>query len=133
MAKVWVDSKGFVKVLDSKGYDSKEDIPSEVTVKVLSESFTDIPGGTRAIGIAYPQYTRRLLLEGRISGIKVATKGGSKWFLDLGSIEAYKYDTRGGGKVRNYTLKIAKDSEAKVRKALDKLGIEYDLTIAFKG
>lgn len=132
MAKVLVNSKGYVVIRESKGYDDKEDIPTEVSVKVLSEGYSDIPLATRTIGIAYPQYTRRLLLEGKLFGIKVDTKGGSKWFIDNGSIEAYKYATSGEGKVRNYTLKIAKVDEDKVRKLLDKAGVEYSLEIAYK-
>jgi hypothetical protein len=132
MAKVLVSKEGYVSIRESKGYDDKDDIPSNVNVKVLSKGYSDIPRATRTIGIAYPQYTRRLLLEGKLFGIKVATKGGSKWFIDNGSIEAYKYATSGAGKVRNYTLKIAKADEKAVRKLLTDSGLGYSLTIAFK-
>lgn len=131
MAKVLVGKKGFVSVLEVRKPKDSEYNPRDITVAELSEAYTSIPGATSSLNFAYPQYVRRLLSEGRLTAIRVAIKGGSKWFIERAGIERYRDSTARSAMVRNYVLKIRKESEDAVRSALEGLGIEYSLTLSY--
>lgn len=131
MATILINKEGFVTVADSRGYNEIEEIPSEVTIDILKAEYIGLAKGSSLLGFAYPQYTRRLVLTGKLRAIKIVVKGSLKWFIELKSIDNYKEKVARSNRLRNYTLRIRKDFESTVRKALDKLDIEYELEIAF--
>lgn len=131
MAKLDLGSKGFVKVTDVATAGDKEYNPKDISVKVLSEKFVSIPESIGMLKIAYPKYARRLVLTGKLKAIKVAIRGGSKWFIDKGSIRTYIDTTSRSRELRNYILRIPLEREDDVRSALKKLGISYELELAY--
>jgi hypothetical protein len=131
MAKLTLTKGKYVKVVDSSGYSDKGEVPSSLTVTVLSSKYVDIPGSTSLLKVAYPKYARRLVLSDKLKAIKVAIRGGSKWFIDKESILKYVENTGRSRELRNYVLRIPMESEDTVRKAIEKLGIKYELEIAY--
>lgn len=101
------------------------------------EPFLGIREATSILGVKYPQYTRRLLLEGKldspIPSIKVAYKGFSKHYISLKSLRFYlsnKRRTREGG--RRFLLYISLEDKAKVVEALKASGVSFKLELAYK-
>jgi len=85
------------------------------------EGYVSIKEATVLLGFKYDQYTRRLLLEDKLSGEKKAYKGFSKWWISLSSIETYKTTSRRVEAGRRFILKIDLDKEAEVRAALESI------------
>jgi len=93
----------------------------------------DIVSSTSYLGFSYPIYTRRLYLEGKIEGVKIAIGKREKVFLLVSSLDSYKARVRVRTSKRRYLLYIDLDLEKKVRVALEGLGIDYRLELAYKG
>lgn len=131
MAKLTLVKGKYVKVVDSSGYSDKGEIPSSLTVAELNSKYVDIPGSTSSLKVAYPKYARRLILSDKLKAIKVAIRGGSKWFIDKASILSYVENTGRSRELRNYVLRIPMEAEDRVRKAIEALDVKYELEIAY--
>lgn len=125
-----------VTPLEIIGYDrpgTESPIYSKVfTVKDVISKFTDIRGCQKILGLAYSQYARKLLIAGRLEGIKLPLRGYNKWFITLESVQYYRTHTLRSLKLTRYDLRIFPDDESKIVKALDALDIPYSLEKAYK-
>lgn len=103
----------------------------EIDEQELAKSYVDLKSATQELNFKFDMYTRRLLLEGKLIGVKIQRKGFSKWYVERASIEAYASKARSG--MRRYILRIDSENEEQVREALSKLKIEYQLELNYKG
>ena len=99
----------------------------------ISKEFVGITGATKLLGFAHAQYTRRLVIEGKLEAIKVQLPHYSKWFISRAGIKGYLSGARRTTSHRRYILKMDLDQEQKVRDALKAAGVEFDLELAYKG
>lgn len=111
----------------------EESIDLEIEESTLKSDYVGLSKATKLLGFKYSQYTRRLVLEGKLGAIKVKEAHYEKWYVALSSIDDYMEDTRRVNQLRRYIFKIDLENESKVREALDELGIEYDLELSYKG
>lgn len=101
-------------------------------------AYLDIPEATRLLGVRYPQYTRRLLLAGRLDiphpAVSVPVAGFSKWYISVESVQHYLQNrgSYGRGGTRRYILHAERRDEPSIRRALDDLGVKYTLEFAYK-
>jgi hypothetical protein len=101
------------------------------------EGWQGINEATKTLGFKHSQYTRRLILEGKLDDPEPAErfqgKGYTKWMVSPKSLASYleKVGVRGGS--RRFTLKTDLENEEKVRAALDASGVEYTLELSYKG
>ena len=99
--------------------------------------YLGIRESTRVLGFKHSQYTRRLLLEGKLDlplePRKVSYKSFNKWYIPLPSLLHYMENsrrTRGGE--RKYSFYFEREREDEVRAALDDLlGEDYKLELAY--
>ena len=98
------------------------------------EGFVSIKEATVLLGFKYDQYTRRLLLEDKLEGLKKQYKGFSKWWISLSSIETYKSTSRRVEAGRRFILKIDLDKEDAVRAAIAQIcGADgFSLSLSYK-
>ena len=94
--------------------------------------FVSINEATQLLNFKHAQYTRRLLLEGKLEGVKLAHKGYAKWYITLDSIEFYNAHTSRDTSMRRYILRIDASNENAVLVALGALNIEFKLELAYK-
>lgn len=104
-----------------------------LTVADIRSKFVSIKGAHLTLGYGYEEYTRALLLQGKIEGVKIQLKGYRKWFISKESIGYYLEHSARKGKPSRYILRIDKSTEGQVREALDSLNISYELEIAYRG
>lgn len=102
-----------------------------VTKAALEKDYVGINEAVGLLGVGYAVYVRRLVLEGRLEGIKVMYKGYTKWHISRASIEWYRKNVLRTMTGRRWIMKFELPDEAKVRAALDALGIEYELKLNF--
>ncbi len=110
---------------------SETKFQSEYEAKVLKSDFVSINDAKDVLGVGYVVYVRRLLLEGRLEGVKIQYKGYAKWWISRASIAWYREHvlrTRSG---RRWIMKFEMSDETKVRAALDALGIDYELKLNY--
>jgi len=105
----------------------------EVSQETLSNEFSSISKSTKKLGFKYSQYTRRLLLQGKLGGIKVKEQHYEKWYISNESIENYMNEHRRTQQLRRFVLKMDLENRDKVEQVLDELGIEYELELSYKG
>jgi hypothetical protein len=105
---------------------------SEVSAEEL-ESYTGIKGAQKELGLGYSQYVRRLLLQGKLEGIKVAHSHYNKWYVYRPSIEAYTENHRRTEQARRFILRAELEDREAIEAALEAAGIEYTLELAYKG
>jgi hypothetical protein len=103
-----------------------------ITIDDVKERFLSIIEGTKRIGMKHPQYVRRLLVEGKLEGIKIVERGRYKWYITKTSIDRYKKAHNKINQKRRYILRIKADDEEKVRHNLNLLAIDYELELAYK-
>ncbi|MBD3387445.1 MAG: hypothetical protein GF414_00715 [Candidatus Altiarchaeales archaeon] len=136
MARYVVNTKGSVRELIVEEVivrEDTEDYSPDLDVSRVNENYVSIAKAIVPLDVTYPRYVRRLLLEGKLTGIKVRIKGGVKWLIDRDSITAYIESKKRSTGLRNYILRISTENEVAVRKALLELDIEYELELAYKG
>jgi hypothetical protein len=104
----------------------------EVTETELKDNYCSISKATKQLGFKYSQYTRRLLLQGKLAGIKVAEQHYQKWYINNDSIDRYMNNHRRTEQLRRFILRADLEQQAAIRSALDELGIEYELELAYQ-
>lgn len=107
------------------------DAPEQISDDDLS-NYVGISRATELLGFKYSQYTRRLVLEGKLTAIKVKYDHYNKWMISLDSIDEYMANSRRTNQLRRYIFKIDQDQEDAVRTALNELGIQYELELSYK-
>lgn len=105
-------------------------VPS-LTVKEVLEEFLNLKTAHGRLGMAHLVYTRRLLRDGKLEGIKVRVKGGERWLVTKASIEGYSKRKAVNLEYRNYILRLRPEQEAQVRKFLEQLDSECTLEFAY--
>lgn len=129
MAKVLV-KKGFIVIVATAGPEGYD--PENVTITELKKGYLSIVAATPRLGVAYNQYVRRLVLEDKLKGIKVACRGTTKWFVDIEGIGEYLSNKGGHGGLRRYDLRLNREDEMALRAFLVKDGITFKLELAYK-
>ena len=109
------------------------EVGSSIAESVLSKEYLSIRDAKKQLGVGYEVYTRRLLLEQKLEGVKVDHGHYVKWHISRDSIASYMVNNRRTSQARRYILRMEKEHEAAVREALDKAGIEYELELSYKG
>lgn len=109
--------------------------------------FLSIKEATRFLGFKHQQYTRRLLLEGKLDGkvetvkgeevyplkaIRVKEKNFSKWYIAIPALVAYQAARQVRSAGRRYILRIDTSDLEKVNALLTKGKISYTLEPAYK-
>ena len=98
--------------------------------------YLSIIEATKYLRIKHDQYTRRLLHEGKFDTPLVAEKRDmghySKWFIAKVSLDYYQEHKRIRSGQRRFLLRADLDQESKIRKALDKLQIDYTLELSYQ-
>lgn len=112
--------------------DSNMDLEN-LSLDDVRENWFSINSATKELGFKYSQYTRRLLLEGKLEGVKVKESHYNKWYIDPRSIETYMESNRRTNDQRRYLFYIDQDEEDLVRETLNELGIDYKLELSYKG
>jgi hypothetical protein len=99
------------------------------------EGWVGISEATNALGVKHAQYTRRLVLEGRLDTPdpceRFQGKGYSKWLISPASIAAYKAKAGQRSGLRRYTLRAEADQEQTIRDALNKALGQENFTLEF--
>lgn len=119
-------------------------------VGVVAEKvpYLSIKEATRFLGFKHQQYTRRLLLEGKLDGqveqvegkedtypqkaIRVKEKSFSKWYIAIPALVAYQAARQVRSAGRRYILRIDSADLDKVNSLLTKGKVEYTLEPAYK-
>lgn len=103
--------------------------------------FTSIKDSTSILGYKHPQYTRRLLLEGKFDGettslpfspIKIKEGKFSKWFIPVKALYSYLSSRTERDSTRRFILRFNMEDLPKVEKALKASKVEYTLELAYK-
>lgn len=79
------------------------------------------------LGLSGKEYVRKLLLEGKFSGVKVQHKGFTKWYIWRPSIDLYREYYSRSEQPKRYYLTMRPDDYLQARIALSEAGIEYKL------
>ncbi len=118
-------------VTDIKRAKSKTEFVAQYSAEVLAKDFVSINDARDVLGVGYVVYVRRLLLEGKLEGVKVQYKGYAKWHISRASIAWYRKNVLRTMSGRRWIMKFELTDEAAVRAALDSLGIDYELKLNF--
>lgn len=114
-----------------------------IVVEVEGENipFTSIKDSTSILGYKHPQYTRRLLLEGKFDGemtslpfspIKIKEGKFSKWFIPVKALYSYLNSRTERDSTRRFILRLNMEDLGKVEEALKASKVEYTLELAYK-
>jgi hypothetical protein len=114
-------------VVEATSVDAPENISDEQL-----QNYVGISRATQLLEFKYSQYTRRLVLEGKLEAVKVKYGHYNKWMISLDAIDEYMSAHRRTNQLRRYIFKIDQDNEEAVREALDELGIEFELELSYK-
>ena len=76
-------------------------------------------------------YARQRVRSGDLEAVKVKVKNSPRWIVTRESIERYKTRQVRRGSMRNFTLRIKPDEEAKVRQLLKQGDVEYELELSY--
>lgn len=113
-----------------KGYLEKHGVHlHDVLPQALRSDFCTIQEAPSLAGVGYTQYIRALLSQGKLEGVSVQYRHYSKWLLFKPSLRSRPTRTDG----RKYLLYFDQQHEKAVRDALDSVGIQYRLELAYKG
>jgi len=103
----------------------------------MSKKEFGIREATEYLGFKHSQYTRRLVVEGRLDKPVPAEKRNlghySKWFIAKESLDYYLSKNRVRGGLRRFILRVDLENIEAIEEALRKTGIEYTLELAYKG
>ncbi len=105
---------------------------AKVTTEDLKEHFITLKAALPLLDLAWPQYVRRLMDQGKLSGIKVPVGNTTRVLVDRRSAERRAEQQKRRKNYRNFILRISLEDEAGVRAALKEAGIDYELEIASK-
>lgn len=122
-------SKGSKSTL-AKSLDRETGLP-KLTLQEVEEGYVTLDKAKVLLNIAHLAYTRRLVKENKLEGIRVAVRGGTRWLVTKESIEGYSKRRIRSRELRNYILRIPRDKESMVRKLLEDKGIPYSLEMAY--
>jgi len=114
-----------------------------IVVEVEGENipFTSIKDSTSILGYKHPQYTRRLLLEGKFDGettslpfspIKEKEGKFSKWFIPVAALYSYLNSRVERDNRRRFIIRFPMADLEKIEKALKASKVEYTLELAYK-
>jgi hypothetical protein len=135
MAEIITDKEGKVYILGTAG--DKKDIPESLTVKEVRSKYTDLTGAIPLLKVKYRQYVRRLVVEDRISAVKIGIKGSVKWYLLKTSIARYVRERSRTVGIRSYKLRIPEEYEGGLRTAIaayaKEKGFKFTFEKAYKG
>ena len=97
--------------------------------------FTSISDSTVILGFKYSQYTRRLLLEGKLDKpylpLKVKEENFSKWYISIESLMEYLKGRVVRDGSRRFILKANLEDRGKIEKALKGIGVDFTLELAY--
>ena len=97
--------------------------------------FTSISDSTLILGFKYSQYTRRLLLEGKLDKpylpLKVKEENFSKWYISIESLMEYLKGRVVRDGTRRFILKANLEDKGKIEEALKGAGVKYTLELAY--
>lgn len=105
----------------------------EVSEDTLKKNYKGIAGGKKYLGLAYPQYVRRLLLQGKLEGIKVDHDHYNKWWIYIPSLDRYLENSRRTEQKRRFILRAELEDREVIERALEEAGIDFSLELAYKG
>jgi hypothetical protein len=114
-------------VVETSGTDESFTSMTEADLK----AYVSINVATTMLGLAYAQYVRRLVLEGKLVAVKIQEQNYQKWYVSRVSIEKYLTGNRRTSGLRRYILKVDEENETKVREALTALGVEFTLELNY--
>jgi hypothetical protein len=97
------------------------------------KDYVGIKGAKAELGVGYTQYVRRLLLEGKLEGVKLDHGHYRKWHIYRPSIDRYMEEHRRTEQARRFILRAELEDREKIEAALDEAGIDYSLELAYKG
>ena len=99
----------------------------------VDANYVSINDATKLLTFKHAQYTRRLVLEGKLNAIKVQYAHYAKWEILVESINVYNSRTRrsSSGK-RRYILRTSVENEKKIREALTALEIPFELELSYQ-
>ena len=108
-------------------------VRNKIEEKELKANYVGIKAAQKRMGLGYSQYVRRLLLQGKLEGIKADMGHYRKWFISLKSIEQYMDNSRRTEQARRFILRAELEDREAIEKALKAAGIEFELELAYKG
>ena len=104
-------------------------------IKGKKVPYISIKDSTNVLGYKHSQYTRRLLLEGKLdtplTPIKVEEGKFKKWFIPIPSLYFYLENKVVRSSKRRFILKLDLEDKDKVEEALKASGVEYTLELAY--
>ena len=109
------------------------EVGSEVSKDTLTKNYKGIKESQKYLELGYSQYVRRLLLQGKLEGIKVDMGHYRKWFIFQGSLDQYLENSRRTEQARRFILRAELEDREAIEEALEAAGIEYSLELAYKG
>jgi len=110
-------------------------------IEKAPEGWMGIAEATKVLEVKHAQYTRRLLLEGKLDAAegeegpnpeRFQGKGYTKWLIPPEAIARYRARAATRSGLRRYTLRAEKEAEKAIRAALDASGVEYTLEFSYQ-
>lgn len=119
-----------LKIVESTTVD---EIREEITSDEVDTNYVSINDATKLLNFKYAQYTRRLVLEGKLNAIKVQYAHYAKWMILIKSINEYTTNKRRNvNGSRRFILRTAIENQTKVQEALEDLGIVFELELSYQ-
>ena len=103
-----------------------------IDTKDIEENYLSINDSTRMLNFKHSQYTRRLVLEGKLRALKIRYSHYSKWEIEVKSIIEYNSNVRRSKGLRRFILRFDLKNESRVREVLESLNIEYELELSYQ-
>ena len=118
-----------LKIVESTTVD---ELREEISNDEVDTNYVSINDATKLLNFKYAQYTRRLVLEGKLNAIKVQYAHYAKWMILRKSIENYTTNKRRNvNGARRFILRTAIENQSKVQEALEKLDIVFELELSY--
>ena len=110
-----------------------DEIRTEITSDEVDTNYVSINDATKLLNFKYAQYTRRLVLEGKLNAIKVQHPHYAKWYILVKSINEYTTNKRRNvNGSRRFILRTKIENESLVRAALKALKIEFEFELSYQ-
>ncbi len=103
-----------------------------IDTKDIEENYLSINDSTRMLNFKHSQYTRRLVLEGKLRALKIRYSHYSKWEIEVKSIIEYNSNVRRSKGLRRFILRFDLKNESRVREVLESLNIKYELELSYQ-
>ena len=118
-----------LKIVESTTVD---EIRTEISSDEVDTNYVSINDATKLLNFKYAQYTRRLVLEGKLNAIKVQYAHYAKWMILRKSIAEYTTNKRRNvNGARRFILRTAIENQSAVQEALEKLDIVFELELSY--